>query len=50
MEPAKHWLGRLLSLVGITNPEDAARKKSAVPQWKSADVAKKTGEKAPERK
>lgn len=49
MKPEKNWLGRILNLVGITSPEDAARKKAAVPQWKSSDTAKKTGQNTAEK-
>lgn len=49
MEPAKNWLGRLLNLVGITSPEEAARKKAGPRQWKSENNVKKTGQTAPEK-
>lgn len=35
-------IGRMLSLVGISSPEDtAARKKAGPPSWKAAATAKK---------
>jgi hypothetical protein len=36
MNPVVRLLGRVLSLVGISSPEDAARKKAEVPSWKTA--------------
>ena len=49
MKSAKHLVGRLFNLVGITNPEDVARKKAATPSWKNPSDGKKTREKAQEK-
>lgn len=49
MNPVVRLLGRILSLVGISSPEDAAaRTKAAPPSWKTAAEPVKSSEKEPE--
>jgi hypothetical protein len=46
MNPVVRVLGRILSLIGISSPEDAAaRKKAAPPSWKKTLDTQKTVEK-----
>ena len=48
MGPVVRLIGRVLSLVGISSPEDAAARKTAQPpSWKTAANAKKTAPKTP---
>jgi hypothetical protein len=35
MNPGVRLIGRVLSLVGISSPEDAARRKAEAPSWKT---------------
>jgi hypothetical protein len=43
-------LGRLLSLVGISSPEDTARKKAEAPSWKTAASGKNAPGNAPQKR
>ena len=36
MHPVIRALGKVLRLVGISSPEDAAAKKASVPSWRKA--------------
>jgi len=50
MNPVLRLLGRILNLVGISSPEDAARRKAAAPSWKTTSAPEKSGENASEKK
>jgi hypothetical protein len=50
MNPVVRLLGRVLSLVGISSPEDAARKNAEAPSWKTAASGKNTTSSAPEKR
>jgi hypothetical protein len=50
VKPVVRLLGRILRLVGISSPEDAAaRKKAAPPSWKTTAQPGKTGENGPDK-
>ena len=50
MSPVVRLLSRILNLVGISSPEDPARKKAAPPSWKTTSTPGKSGENASEKK
>lgn len=50
MNPVLRVFGRILSLVGISSPEDAAaRKNAAPPAWKKTAGGQKPSHKAPDK-
>jgi hypothetical protein len=51
MHPVVRLIGRVLRLVGISSPEDAAaRKKTEAPSWKTAAGGKNITENRPEKR